>query len=284
MMTKKILRALVCSLFLLSSIPAYAQTLTFGVHPFLSSIELNKRFQPLVDYLSQKTGHVIKLQVMSSYAALINGICCSDIDLAFMGPTSYIEIKKCNQGTQLLGVLVGLYPHLSGALVVRQDCEIQHLEQLAGKRMAFVQPNSTMGYQVPAGLIKQHGVLLIDLEHYSFLGNHENVAYAVLTGQYDAGALKHEVVEKMLPLGLRVLADLPAVADHPFIASINVDAASVAQIKQVLLALHTSSTGREILARLRPDAVQVIPITDSDYDALRNYGRLIQNQTEHTCE
>jgi phosphonate transport system substrate-binding protein len=270
-MIKQTLLALVLATLLLSSMPAYAQTLTFGVHPFLSSIELNKRFQPLVDYLSQQTGNVIKFQVMNSYASLIDGVCCHNIDLAFTGPNEYVQMTKCNCRIQLLGMLVGDYPHLRGALVVRQDSDIKHLEQLRGKRIAFVQPKSTMGSQLPLALLQQHGVLLADLQHYDFLGNHENVAYAVLTGQYDAGALKHEVAEKMRPLGLRVLADLPEVADHPFVAGPQVAAASVAQIKDLLLNLHTNSAGRAILTGLRPDAVQIVPITDSDYDSLRNY-------------
>ena len=55
-----ILQSLLVSEFLFA-----AEPLVFSVHPYLPSVELFKRFTPLVDYLSKETGRSIILTVES---------------------------------------------------------------------------------------------------------------------------------------------------------------------------------------------------------------------------
>ena len=51
-----------------------AEPLVFSVHPYLPSVELFKRFTPLVDYLSRETGLSITLNIASSYDEHIEDI------------------------------------------------------------------------------------------------------------------------------------------------------------------------------------------------------------------
>lgn len=250
---------------------AQARELTFGVHPFLSAVELQKRFAPLLEYIHSRIGMPIKLHISTSYVDLVEKCAAEQIDFAFMGPSLYVEASRSNPHLHLLGVVRGRFPGLRGVMVVRKDSKLQHLAELKHKRVAFTSPDSTMGFQVPAHLLVQEGVCLRDLETFSFVGNHHNVAYAVLAGRFDAGALKYEVYEAMQKQGLRILQPLPDVIDHPFIATPRLEARLVSKVEDILQDMHHNENGRKILKNLRPDLIKIVPIEDGDFSTMRMY-------------
>ncbi|MDY0291730.1 MAG: phosphate/phosphite/phosphonate ABC transporter substrate-binding protein [Desulfuromonadaceae bacterium] len=263
--------AIVVTLVCFSAPPLEARELTFGVHPFLSAVELQARFNPLLKYVQTRIGWPVKLQISSSYAELVEKCVAAEVDFAFMGPSSYIQARQRNPHLQLLGVAESEIPGLRGVIIVRTDSPLQQLAELKHKRVAFAAPDSTMGFQVPAYLLMQQGVCLVDLDAYSFVGNHQNVAYAVLAGRFDAGAVKYEVYEEMQNLGLRILLRLPDVVDHPFVATPRLEARMVGRIQTVLQEMHNNEEGKKILTKLRADMVKIAPSHDADFAKLRTY-------------
>ncbi|MFN2258014.1 MAG: PhnD/SsuA/transferrin family substrate-binding protein, partial [Desulfuromonadaceae bacterium] len=157
---------------------AQARVLTFGVHPFLSAVELQERFTPLLEYIHARIGMPIELEICSSYTEFSEKCVAEELDFAFMGPSLYVEISRRNEHMQLLGVVEGRSPGLRGAIVVHNNSPLQELAQLKQHRFAFTSTDSTVGFQVPAHLLVQQGVCLEDLKDYTFVGNHQNVAYA----------------------------------------------------------------------------------------------------------
>nr|WP_320116760.1 phosphate/phosphite/phosphonate ABC transporter substrate-binding protein [uncultured Desulfuromonas sp.] len=248
---------------------ALAKTLVFAVHPFLSAIELQGRFQPFIEQLSVQSGYEITFKVSQDYETHLDNLCSGQTDLAFIGPAVYVAASHRDPGIKLLGVLNGKTPLLRGAIVVRKDSNLTELAELKGHSMAFVSPESTMGFKLACATLRTAGVSLDELAAQEFLGNHENVAFSVLAGKFDAGAIKYEVYEKMAGEGLRVLADLPQVADHPFVASSQLDVAIARKIKHILLGLHETESGRKLLRTLRSDAVVIRSVSDEEYDPLR---------------
>lgn len=154
---------------------------------------------------------------------------------------------------------------------MREDSSLQQLTDLKHKRIAFSSPESTMGFQLPAYMLVQNGVCLNDLETYSFVGNHQNVAYAVLAGRFDVGAVKSEVYEEMKDQGLRVLTPLPDVVDHPFVATSRLNKRLVTKIENVLQNMHNNENGRKILKKLRSDLLKIVPVHDADFANMRTY-------------
>ena len=269
-MRRMLLTALfVVSLFLLFTNAVGAKALVFSVHPYLSSIELKKRFQPLVEELSLQTGYQISFRVSKNYESHVADLCSGQTDIAFIGPAVYVTAAALNPKIKLLGVLNGEIPFLRGIIVVRTDSTIKRPADLEGRSVAFVSPESTMGFKLACYTLSNAGVSLHDLGSYAFLGNHENVAFSVLAGKFDAGAIKQEVYEKNAGQGLRGIVSLPAVADHPFVASSQLAPDACHKIKDVLLHLDQTESGRNILHALRADAVAIRPVTDEEYDPLR---------------
>jgi phosphonate transport system substrate-binding protein len=263
---------------------SHAREMSFAVHPFLSAVELQERFTPLLKYLRARTGIPMKLEICSSYADLQKKCAAEEVDFAFMGPTLYALCSEDNPNLHLLGVVEGEVSGLRGAIVVRDDSALDNLRDLRHKRFAFTSLQSTMGFQVPAHMLAETGIELGDLDGYAFVGNHANVAYAVLAGRFDAGAVKYEVFEHMQPHGLRLLAKTPIVADHPILATARVEKRLRARVKKELHSIHTNEIGREVLKGLRPDLVRIAPVEDGDYAAVRNYIRDVRHSLRSLSE
>nr|WP_320113839.1 PhnD/SsuA/transferrin family substrate-binding protein [uncultured Desulfuromonas sp.] len=253
----------------------WSSSLVFGVHPYLSSTELSARFTPLCDYLSTQLGQEVKLKIAVTFDALIDQLIAGKVDVAFMGSSNYVLLKQRCDHITLLGKLKGRQPYLRGALVVRHDSGIKTVAQLAGKRLAFVSPNSTMGYGVTTYVLVEAGIYAQDLAARQFLKNHENVAYAVLAGFFDAGSVKQEIVMQPCFKELRVLAPLPEVADHLFVAGPSVSPSLAKAVSQALLTLDEQNE-HGLLQRIRDDVVAIVPVEDWEYDPLRNYQRAIR--------
>ena len=153
---------------------------------------------------------------------------------------------------------------------------LRNLGDLRGKRFAFVDPDSTMGTIVPRYVMQQAGIELKTLASYQYLGGHKNVALGVLSGDYDAGAVKSEVYDEMVPRGLRVLAKLPEVSEHLFVARSDMPDKQVAQLRQALLQLQGEANGVVIMRAINKDMTAMVPVVHADYDNLRKIQRTVE--------
>ena len=100
---------------------------------------------------------------------------------------------------------------------------IKNISDLRGRRFAFGDPNSTMSHLVPRAMMIQEGITMDDLAGFEHLSNHDNVALSVLTGNFDAGAIKEEVFRKYEPQGLMEVVRTPLISEHLIVASSAMD-------------------------------------------------------------
>lgn len=256
-----------------------SKPLRLAVHPFLSASEIQVRFQPLCDYLTQQIGQDVQLFIVKDYQQLINAMGTGQVDLAFMGPSPYVSLTERYGPMPLLGCLVGEQKTYSGVLFVREGSPIKQVTQLKGKRIAFVDPESTMGFQTALFCLNDNGLHLNDFD-FKFLGNHHNVVYSVLMDNFDAGAVKPEVYKAFASQGLRVLSRTLDVTDHPFVAAKHLGQTQVDQLRQALFSLTDFPEGKAILSRIRPMTVAIVPVCDREYDSLRTIYPVVEQQRE----
>jgi len=249
--------------------PVYADELTLGVHPYLTPPELLERFTPLARYLNEKTGHTINVQVSDSYYDHIQRIGNGQLDIAYLGPSLYVElVKQFGQFPLLARMEIKSRPQFQGAIVVRQESSAESLADLKNKSFAFGSPHSTMSHLVPRYMLIQAGINE-NLASYSYLGNHESVALSVLLGQNQGGAVKEEVYEKYKERGLRALAWTPEISEHLFVACTQLAEKEVDVIRQALLNLRQHDPEKVILSALKKNTTALVPVSDQDYDNLR---------------
>ncbi|MDA8098901.1 MAG: phosphate/phosphite/phosphonate ABC transporter substrate-binding protein [Nitrospiraceae bacterium] len=250
------------------------EPLKLCVHPYLAASELVKRFTPLGEYLSRKIGKSVAVEVGNTYETHIHRIGNGIVDIAFMGPASYVQLTERYGKRPILAAFQtkeGKFFH--GRIMARKDSSITSLSQLKGKRFVFGDPNSTMSHVVPRYLLLKSGIRLKDLAEVKFLANHDNIAMGILAGTFDAGAVKEEVFLQYESRGLRSLATTPPIPDHLFVVRAGFPADTTRALQDAMLHLADTAEGRSILTGIRNDVTALVPAEDAEYDSLRTIMR-----------
>jgi phosphonate transport system substrate-binding protein len=253
-----------------SGIAQAEETLTLTVHPYLPVKEIITRFTPLADYLGKEIGRPVLVRVGRDYDEHIVHVGKDRADIAFMGPASYVTlVAKYGKKPILARLEIKGQPLFQGHFIVRQDSPLKTLADLKGKRFAFGDRDSTMSHLVPQYMLEKAGVPLDKLAYYKFLGSHNNVVLAVLSGDFDAGAVKDEVFDKFAPQGLRSLASTPFFSEHLFVTRGTLPPNIIQAVRVAMVKLKDTPKGREILKAVNPNATALVPAADTDYDNLR---------------
>lgn len=265
------LRLFVLCNVLLSSAPLLAQeSLTLQIHPYLPASELLKKFTPLTEYLSRKTDKKITCNISRDYQEHINIVGNDKIDMAYLGPASYIKITgKYGKKPILARLEIKGRPFFQGVIFTAKSASIRNLKDLAGKRFAFGDPDSTMSHLVPVFMLHKAGVSIKDLAKYSFLKSHDNVALGVLMGDFDAGAVKEEVFYQYKDRGLKDLAWSPKISEHLLVVRTSLPDTTVNELRAALLTLKTEPDARAIMSSIKNNMTAFVPADDMDYDNLR---------------
>ena len=247
------------------------EPLTFGVHPYLPATELLRRFSPLADHLSEHIAQPVQLRIASDYQTHIREVGKDRLDIAYLGPAPYVKMVEAYGRKPVLARLEVLgVPFFRGAIVTRNDSPIEYLSELEGTRFAFGDRFSTMSHLVPRYVLWTAGVDTAALSEFEFLGSHHNVALGVLIGDFEAGAVKEEVVARYAQRGLRVLATTPPISEHLFVTRNTMAPAMVTSLRQGLYELNKDSQGRRIIQMIKATATGLVPVSDKDYDNLRD--------------
>lgn len=253
-----------------SAQPAQASPLILAVHPYLPPFEIKNRFQPLAEYLSERLQHKVVVKVSSDYPEHITAVGMDLADIAFLGPAPYVHmVQKYGLKPLLARLENNGSPTLVGNIVVRKESPLKSLNELKGHRFAFVSRESTLGFLIPQQMLGKEKVSLEDLASYDFLNSHQNVALAVNMGDFDAGAVQHDVYLAKQD-HLRSIAQSPPISEHLFVASTKLSPAMVEKARAALLAIGKDKHGSEILHSIKGEITNLAPVRDEDYDHLRS--------------
>lgn len=165
--------------------------LVFAVIPAENATGVTERFAPLVDFLAKELGVKITLRIANDYAAVIEGQRAGNIHFAYYGPASYARAIIAGAKIEPFAIEVnedGTKGYYS-VFYVRKGSPYQKIEDLKGKNLGLVDPNSTSGNNVPRyALDKMH----IDPDAFFgkviYTGSHENAVIAVQQGTVDVAA------------------------------------------------------------------------------------------------
>ena len=230
------------------------------------------RFRPLTEYLSGKLQLSVEYVYSQDYAELLEKFRRSEIDLAYLGPLPYVELRRSFAAAEPL-----LFFKESSKSVTYTCALVTfpgngfNLLQGEYQRIALTQPLSTCGYLSTNGLMRNYGKSL-EKNHYRYLGTHDEVALAVIRGDYAAGGLKTTVAQKYAHLGLFVLTEtspLPAFALVVNTRTLSAD--RIAGIKDALLKMDAGGLG-QTPKKTWNDVIGngVVEAHDSDYKVVRD--------------
>ncbi len=251
--------------------PAFAQsedTLVLAVYPYLPSEELIKKFSPLAKYLGKKVGKRIDVKIGRNYEEHIQYIGEDKVDIAYMGPASYIALLESFEPKPILAKLeVDGKTWFQGDIIVRRDSGIATLGDLKGKRIAFGDPNSTMSFIIPHYMLHKAGVFSASSPSHFFVYSHYNVAVGVLSGDFDAGAVNPGIFG--VAEGLRMIARTPRISEHLFLVRADSPSELTQALRRAMLSMNKTEEGLAALHSIKRNITNLVEAESSDYENLR---------------
>jgi len=165
--------------------------LVFAVIPAENASGVTERYGPFIEYLSKELGTKVILRIANDYAAVIEGQRNGSIHLAGYGPASYARAVVTGVKVEPFVTTVnndGTIGYHS-VFYVRADSPYRTIEDLKGKNLGLVDPNSTSGNNVPRFTLNK---LKINPDTFfarvTYTGSHENAIIALQQKTVDVAA------------------------------------------------------------------------------------------------
>jgi phosphonate transport system substrate-binding protein len=229
----------------------------------------------IAEMLKQETGLEVVANVGTDFAAVREAMGAGQAHIGWLNTFNYVLAnEKYGVEAHLVTERFGSTSY-AGQINVRADSGISTLEDLKGKVMCWVDPNSTSGYIIPRIMLQANGIDPDnDFAQTVEAGSHDGVILAVYNGDCDAGASYDDArstIEDDFADVMDVVAVLATTTDIPndsvsFIQDFPEEMRQ--QIVDALLAYSATEEGKEALNTLyNINALQ--PSSDSFYDGFR---------------
>lgn len=225
---------------------------------------------PFADYLSEKLGMDVNVTLATDYSTIVEAMASGKVDLGIMPPAAYVQARNLDAAEAILSSQLVKYDEdteepiegeytstFKGEVLVKADSDMESLEDLKGKKIATLSPNSASGYIYPVAEMKDLGIDPLTNCTLTTVNDIPSEMTAVLNGQQDAcfvfqGAryvFSSKFTDYDLYKDLKVLylteGDIPndAIAVQP-----SMDDDLKAQIKDVFLNLADDEEGKEAMS------------------------------------
>jgi phosphonate transport system substrate-binding protein len=261
--------------------PGHQRTFLIGLIPEQNIFKQVERYQPLADYLSKKVGMTIRLTVLPRYGNIIDNFVSSEMDGAFFGSFTYVLAHE-KLGVEVLARPVGLdgTSTYHGLIFVRKDSGIKSIQQMKGRRFAFVDKATTAGYLLPLAYFRGHGKnYRTFLRESYFTGTHEDAILDVLNRKADIGAAKNTVYQRLGGSDDRINKELviiersPDVPENGLAVRKDLEDSLKKELKETLLTLHEDPEGMAILKEFGVRCF--IETNNNDYRSVYRYAQEI---------
>ena len=274
--TRRLVLALAAAVFVS---PAWSQgtakpgVLTVGFIPAEDSRAMVRQSQAILDIVAKHTGMKIDTFVGSDYNATIEALRAGHVDVALLGPFSYVLATTVAQ-VEAFAVTVtarSMQPSYQAIVIAGKDSGINSLADLKGKTFAFVDPGSTSGFMVPSAAMIKLGITPEkDFKQVMYSGGHDATIVSVGSGKVDAGSVADRIYERGCAKGLadcnklKVVWTSPPIPNDPLLYRKNLSEDMKKRIRDAFFSVKNLAFG-EMGTVARFD-----PATDKDYDPLRD--------------
>lgn len=198
MLTRRHTLSLAVAGLALAAAPAFAQDwkakypeLVFAIIPSENASGVTERYTPFVQYLAKELGTKVTLRIANDYAAIIEGQRTGNIHIASYGPSSFARARMTGAKVDAFAIETNLdgTKGYHSVFYVKKDSPYQKVEDLKGKNLGLVDPNSTSGNNVPRFAL--NGMKIEPETFFSkvvYTGSHENAIIALQQGTVDIAA------------------------------------------------------------------------------------------------
>ena len=277
---KKILLALFSFIFVFSIVGCSTKTETkkeekvikMGFVPLKNSEKLVEDLKPISDYLSERLGVKVEAFTASNYIGVVEGLGSGSVDFGIIPPfSSLLAQKQSNAKPILTSKGKTGKPGYTAELYVRKDSGIKSLQDVKGKKVAFVDPSSSSGYIYPGAMLVEAGLNLDKDISYQFSGGHDKSLQLLLNKDVDVIATFDGVEDRYAKDFPQAKTDIQKLATSDMIPGIMVTVSSKMdkelqeKLEKALRDIEKDPKMKEMFTKM----FSITGFTDVDQDAYK---------------
>ena len=277
---KKILLALFSFIFVFSIVGCSTKTETkkeekvikMGFVPLKNSEKLVEDLKPISDYLSERLGVKVEAFTASNYIGVVEGLGSGSVDFGIIPPfSSLLAQKQSNAKPILTSKGKTGKPGYTAELYVRKDSGIKSLQDVKGKKVAFVDPSSSSGYIYPGAMLVEAGLNLDKDISYQFSGGHDKSLQLLLNKDVDVIATFDGVEDRYAKDFPQAKTDIQKLATSDMIPGVMVTTSSKMdkelqeKLEKALRDVENDPKMKELFTKM----FSITGFTDVDQDAYK---------------
>jgi len=263
------------------------KALRFALVPAQDTAGELDHYRPILDLLGRNTGKPIDVYVPPSYSALIDAMVDKRVDVAMLGPESYVRAHAKDPSIEVFATywreVDGVQkagPGYQSILITRKGSIFTSVESLKGATLTLVDPASTSGALIPAMIFpkeRQLPPLQQFFQRVTFSGGHDRSVLAVAEGGADAAFVATPRFMEVINSGkarqdqFNVLWTSPQIPLSPFVIRTGLCGDLRKVVTGTFLTADRHEEGRKFLSNVH--SLRMVPMTDSDYDIIRTIAR-----------
>ena len=241
--------------------------------------ELQRKYQPMVDYLKAQLGTDVQYVPVTDYGAAVQALSAGKIDFAWLGGFTHVQARVMDGAVPLC--MRDIDRQFKSVFIAGADSGIATPADLKGKTFAFGAKSSTSGHLMPRHFLLTE--LKIDPEtDFSgkplYSGAHDATVKMVESGKVAAGALNIEVWERILrenkvdTTKVKVIWTTPPFVDYVWTARKDVDPKLRDAFTKAFLSLDPAKPEHAAVLALQ-GAKKSAPASPADFDATEKVAR-----------
>ncbi|MBI5212662.1 MAG: phosphate/phosphite/phosphonate ABC transporter substrate-binding protein [Nitrospirae bacterium] len=254
------------------------RTIKVAVLPLYSAITLYDRYDPLMRYLSYKTGYEFKLVIPKDFEDFMQVVKSGSVDFSYQNPYIFALIDRERDIKPLVTTIGEDNPpdewmeggdRFRGVIIVRNDSKIKEVRELRDRKVLITSPKSAGGYLsqrlflLKLGIDTERDLKIIDAKRQ------ENVILGVYRGEADAGFVRESALvvwkDAVDMKKIRVLVKTASLPNWPFALCRDIKPSLVNYVKDLLVGMQD----KEILWAAKIKGFRTAD--DAEFDALMKY-------------
>lgn len=266
--------------------------LKIGLLPDQDKASMEKRYRPLLSYLSKQLGVSYQIKSADSYAGLVKQFTNKEIDLAYFGGFAFIQALDKANAIPL--VMRDIDVNFTSYFIIKTNSttgnEVKHIKDFKGRRLVFGSRLSTSGHLMPRFFLQNRN---IDINSFfsstEYSGAHDKTAYWVRDSKADIGAANSIIIDKMFADGrlkksdVQILWQSPPYPDYVWAVQADFSETVRNKISDAFLSLSPSNKEHEVILSSL-DAGGFLPASVNDFTQLHEIAHqtgLLERNPEH---
>jgi phosphate/phosphite/phosphonate ABC transporter binding protein len=241
-----------------------------AILPLYSAITLFDRFDPLMRYLSRRTGMEFKLVIPKDFEDFFSVIEKGEVEFSYSNPYIYIQLANRGRLTAFANTVTEESGDMfRGIIITHRDSMIRTPADLKGRDVMVVSFRSAGGFLAQKLLLSESGIDVFRDLRLREGNRQEEVILNVYRKQTDAGFVREsalDVLRNEIDMDkIRVVAMTPYIPNWPFAATVRARPELVTLVQQRLMELADT----QVLAAAKVRGFK--PARNEDFDDLRKW-------------